>query len=91
METCQETKGKTSHVDRTFESQKDISGKSAQKSQKSVSMAQFLRQEFVGFQEVFSTFRMAQKDPLDLEVLQALSLDISRHVHANLWIKNEHR
>ena len=34
-------------------------------------MAQLLRQKLVGFQEIFSTFRVAQKDPLDLEVLQA--------------------
>jgi hypothetical protein len=38
---------------------------------KSISMAQLLRQKLVGFQEIFSTFRVAQKDPLDLEVLQA--------------------
>ena len=61
-------KGKTAYVDGTFESQKDISGKSAQKS---ISMAQLLRQKLVGFEEIFSTFRVAQKDPLDLEVLQA--------------------
>ena len=61
-------KGKTAYVDGTFESQKNISGKSAQKP---ISMAQLLRQKLVGFQEIFSTFRVAQKDPLDLEVLQA--------------------